>query len=52
MLIIWRVCNWWILFCFPNVRREQARIMQTLGQTLDIELFDKDDTKDDENLGR
>ncbi|CAH2068751.1 unnamed protein product, partial [Iphiclides podalirius] len=30
----------------------EARIMQTLGQSLEIELFDKDEGNDDDKLGR
>nr|XP_032522016.1 extended synaptotagmin-2-B isoform X3 [Danaus plexippus plexippus] len=30
----------------------EARIMQTLGQALDIEVFDKDEGNDDDKLGR
>ncbi|XP_026484937.1 extended synaptotagmin-2 isoform X2 [Vanessa tameamea] len=30
----------------------EARIMQSLGQTLDIEVFDKDEGNDDDKLGR
>ncbi|CAH0722662.1 unnamed protein product, partial [Brenthis ino] len=29
----------------------EARIMQTLGQTLDVEVFDKDEGNDDDKLG-
>lgn len=45
-----------ILFChlclLGTLFGEQARIMQTLGQALDIEVFDKDEGNDDDKLGR
>lgn len=30
----------------------KARIMQSLGQMLDIEVFDKDEGNDDDKLGK
>lgn len=57
---LYRIANYvvvnMILFSYLCLRRPlrvwQARIMQSLGQTLDIQVLDKDEGNDDDKLGR
>lgn len=41
-----------LMFASDFARLHQARIMQSLGQLLEIEVFDKDEGNDDDKLGR